>query len=196
MSTSRTDGHLFERTEFAGQISINGEAAPITFHVSAGSDCRLQINADGVNGRTYALVVQHQGRPGTSHEEFALTGTSADGKAISSQDVFVCGHGHNNGRRWIDLRSRACKITLPLERCVERPVLRLWFRSFRPFSNSVIETSFGRLGIWGTTGNVVPDDVSGGVALEAQSGAPGPDWCNKAEDFLQHMPSRSHQVTQ
>jgi hypothetical protein len=163
MSISGTDGHVFEKTRFSGEISINGEAAPIAFEASAGSDCRLHINADDVDGRTYLLVVQNEGRPGASHGEFALTGASADGKAISSEHVFVCGHGHNDGRRWIGLRSRAAKITLPLERSVDRPVLRLWFRSFRSFRNPVTETSFGRLSIWGAAGDVVSDDVSGGV---------------------------------
>jgi hypothetical protein len=115
MSASSTDEPVFQETEFVGEISINGETAPITLRASAGSDCRLQIRADNIDGHTYFLAVRNQGRPGESHEEFTLTGTSLDGKTISSAQIFVCGHGHDDDRRWIDLRSRACKITLPLE---------------------------------------------------------------------------------
>jgi hypothetical protein len=187
MSASSTDEPVFQETEFAGEISINGETAPITFGASAGSDCRLQIRADNIDGHTYFLAVRNQGRPGESHEEFTLTGTSLDGKTIYSAQIFVCGHGHDDDRRWIDLRSRACKITFPLERRVEKPVLRLWFRSFRSFSNPVIETSCGRLVVWGKASDVQPEDMSGCVTLEAPSGNPGDNWPEKADRFLRHM---------
>jgi len=187
MSAAAADEHVLEQTEFTGEISINGEPAPITFHVSVPSDCRVRINADDVNAHAYLLAVRNQGRSGESQSEFFLSGTSVDGKAISSEHVFVCGHGHNDSRRWIDLGAHACKITLPLERCVERPVLRRWFRSFRSFSNPVVQTGFGRLRVWGEAGEVAADDVSGGVALEAPSGDPSAGWRHKAEDFLTHM---------
>jgi hypothetical protein len=154
MSASRTNGNVFEETTFRGDISINGETAPISFRVSAGSDCRLHIEADNVDGSTYFLAVRNQGKPGASQEEFTLAGTSADGKSISSEHVFVRKLGHNDDQRWIDLRARACKITLPLETCVGKPVLRLWLRSFSSFRNPVIETNLGRLSVWGSTSEV------------------------------------------
>jgi hypothetical protein len=187
MSASRADGHVFEETTFEGDISINGETAPIKFDVSAGSDCRLRIDADDVDGRTYFLAVRNQGTPGESQEEFILNGTSADDKAIFSERVSIGGHGHKDDGRWISLRPRVCKITVPLERHVENPTLRRWFRSFRSFRNPPIETRFGKLNLWGATENVGPDALSGGVSLEAPSGDPGDTWREEADNFLRHM---------
>jgi hypothetical protein len=187
MSRSQTDYFILEETEFAGTISINGETAPIVFRVSAGSDCRLHFDAHDVQAETYFLAVRSQGAPGKSNNEFTLSGASVHGKTISSEHVFVRGHGHDNNRRWVDLRARACKVTLPLECRIEKPVLRLWFRSFVSFRNLVIETSLGKLRVWGETGNVGPDDLSGGVTLEAPSPSPGDSWRDKADGFLRHM---------
>jgi hypothetical protein len=184
MSASDT---VLENTEFVGEISINGETAPIVFRVSAGLDCRLHFDADAVAAQTHFLALRAQGAPGKNIGEFTLTGASVDAKTIASKSVFVRSHGHDNDRRWIDIRSRDCKITLCLEYRVEKPVLRLWFRSFVSFRNPVIETSLGRLMVWDEVGNVGPDDVSGGVALEAPSHDAGDDWRNRAEDFLRHM---------
>lgn len=187
MGISDTNEHVLPETEFAGEISINGETTPITFRASAGPDCRLCINAGDIEPRAYFFVVRNQGVPGASHEEFTLRGTSADGQTIASENVFVRAYGHNDDRRWIDLRSRGCKITLPLQRCVKRPVLRRWCRSFRSFRNPSIETSLGNLTVWGKAQDVAPDDMSGGINLEAPSGCPGDDWRQKADDLLSHM---------
>jgi hypothetical protein len=187
VSTSHTDKLVLEETEFAGDISIKGETAPIRFRVSADSDCRLCLDADAVDSHAYFLAVRSHGAPGTCIERLALTGTSADGKTISSEDVFVREQGDKDDRRWIDFRSRASKVTIPLERRIEKPVMRLWFRSFMSFRNPVVETSLGRFMVSGKAENVAPDDVSGCVTLEAPSVDPGNDWRDKAVDFLRHM---------
>jgi hypothetical protein len=188
MSASRTGEPVLEETEFAGEFSTNGQTLPIKFRASAGADCRLRIDADLVDGPTYFLAIRSISRRGVGNEEFTLTGTSADGKTtISAEHVIVLGHGHNDGRHWIQFRSLACKVTVALESSRERPFLRLWFRSFVSFRNPVVKTCLGRLMVSGEAADVKPDDTSGCVAIEAPSDDPGGDWRNKADRFLRHM---------
>jgi hypothetical protein len=188
MSASRTDKPVLEETEFAGEISTNGQTAPLKFRVSAGADCRLRIDADLVDGPTYFLAIRSRSKRGEGNEEFTLAGTSADGKTtVASDSVSVRGFYRDNGRRSLHFTSRECKVTLHLDRPVEKPVLRLWFRSFMSFSNPVIGTSLGRLMVSGDAENVGPDDLSGCVTLEAPSIYPVDDWRAKADEFLKHM---------
>jgi hypothetical protein len=64
MSASRTDEPVLEETEFAGEISTNGQTAPLKFRVSAGADCRLRIDADLVDGPTYFLAIRSRSKRG------------------------------------------------------------------------------------------------------------------------------------
>ena len=188
MSASRTDEPVLEETEFAGEISTNGQTAPLKFRVSADADCRLRIDADLVDGPTYFLAIRSRSKRGEGNEEFTLAGTSADGKTtVASDSVSVRGFYRDNGRRSLHFTSRECKVTLHLDRPVEKPVLRLWFRSFMSFSNPVVGTSLGRLMVSGDAENVGPDDLSGCVTLEAPSIYPVDDWRAKADEFLKHM---------
>jgi hypothetical protein len=187
MRAERTDGPVLEGTEFVGQLSLDDETVPITFRVSVGSDCRLHVDPVTVDARTYHLAARSLGRPGSDCEELALTGASTDGKTISSKHVFICGYGHDDSRRWIDLKSIQSEITVPLDRRVEKPVMQLWLRSFRSFSNPVTETSLGKLAVWGAAGHVAPDDMSGCVCLQASSADPGDGWRKNADDFLRHL---------
>lgn len=187
MSASQGDEPVFEPTEFEGDITFDHEMVPITLRVSTGPDCRLRLDADAVEPDAYFLVARNQGRPGIDVGNFALAGTSADGKTISSQSVVATGHGHNDERRWIKFKSYECAVMLPLESRVEKPVLRLWLRSFVSFRNPVIDTSLGRMIVMGEVTNVGADDVSGCIVLEAPSRDPGHEWRDNAEDFLRHM---------
>jgi hypothetical protein len=182
------DRSALKETEFTGNISINGTAAPIAFRAAAGPDCRLRLAADTVDGPTYHLAIGSHSKPGADKEEFTLSGTSADGKTtIAAEHVIVLGCGHNDGRRWIKFRALASKVTVVRERSAEKPSLRLWFRSFVSFRNPVVETSLGRLMVSGGTRDVTPDDTSGCVTIEAPSDHPGHDWRNEADQFLRHM---------
>ena len=188
MSASKSDKVILEEIPFAGEISVNGETAPITFRVSAGADCRLLFDVDPVDAQTYQLVGRQQGVPGTSIQEFSLTGKSADGETtITSQNISVGAHGFNNDGCWINLNSRASEVTRALDRPVDKPFLRLWFRSFRAFRNPIIETAFGRLAVQGAATDVSSDDMSGSATFEALSSDPGADWFNRADDFLRHI---------
>jgi hypothetical protein len=62
MSASEADKRILKEIRFAGVICVNGEAAPITFRVSAGADCRLLFDVDVVDAPTYLLAVSGPGR--------------------------------------------------------------------------------------------------------------------------------------
>jgi hypothetical protein len=187
MTATKDPQPILAETSFAGEISTNGKGAPIAFRIKAEADCRLVLWADSVGKDAFLLAVGSQGSPGTSIDEFILTGKSADGKTIASESGYAGAYGIKNDSRWIRLGTRAAKVTLPLERPVQKPCLRLWFRSFKTFRNPVIETALGRLAVQGEAQTVSADDMSGSVTLQATSGHPPPDWYERANDFLTHM---------
>jgi hypothetical protein len=160
MSAERNDEPVLRTTDIVGEISVDGVTAPLRFTVSAGADCRLRIATDLVDAPTYFLAIRALSKRGAGNEEFSPSGTSVDGKCtVVSETVCVRGFNHNDARRWITLGSRACKVTINLEAAVQKPVLRLWFRSFMSFSNPAIETSLGRLAVSGKAENVAANDV-------------------------------------
>jgi len=187
LGTTEDDEPIFKETAFQGEISTDGEAAPIAFCLEAGSDCCLRFEVDPVSPQTFSLALKSQGAPGTTSKEFALTGKSADGKTITSNRMTITGWGHGETGYSMNLNSSVAKITLALDEPVDKPILRLWFRSFKSFRNPVIETPIGNLSVRGKEKNVSPDNMSGSVALEAPSNDPGTDWYEKADDFLKHM---------
>jgi len=57
------------------------------------------------------------------------------------------------------------------------------------FRNPIVETELGKLEVCGNANEVDADDLSGFVAIYANSPDPGQDWIGKAESLLRHMRS-------
>ncbi len=132
-------------------------------------------------------VLRQRGNPGTNVEEFKLTGQGADGKSFTSDSVSTTATRINENGYQIRVTARVATITGSLGEAVERPTLRLWFRSFKSFRNPPVDTTLGKLLVHGEAQSVSHDDMSGSVALVAPTQDPGPNWHEDADEFLAHM---------
>lgn len=184
--TDTADAILAETT-FTGDLAIDGQRFPITFRVSASADCRLIFDLDPVSRRIYHVVVNSMGEPGTSSDEFSLTGTSPERKTFHSDGVSVDSHRSGSDGHRISISARAATLTLPLDKPAPKPFLRLWFRAFKAFGNSSIDTKLGMLAVQGQVRGVGADDMSGSVGLQAHTDDPGANWREEADAFLRHM---------
>src|SRR6202030_3933579 len=99
-----------------------------------------------VDDITLVLVIWSHGKQRTGDKEVTLAGSSKDGKmSIAAEHVTIIGHGHDDGRHWIDFTPLACKLTVAEEDIREKPFVRWWFRSFSSFRNPVFEARLGNL---------------------------------------------------
>jgi hypothetical protein len=152
MSTLNNNQEVLEKTEFVGEVSFAGKTAPIAFRAWAGSDCRLQIKADVVDGNTFFMAIWSYGKHRTGDEEVTLTGITEDGKmSITAEHAVILGHGHDDGQHWINFRPLECKLTVSQEDCGKKPFVRLWFRSFSSFRNPPFKTRLGTLFVCGAS---------------------------------------------
>lgn len=184
---TNSEAPILEEDRYTGAIALNAVSAPITFRLSAGSDCRLLFDIDPVDTQTYLLVMRNSGRPGQTVNEFSLNGHSEDGKTVTSYRMSLSGSGSNQDGHCIRAASQAATVMRPLEKAIDKPLLRLWFRSFSSFRNPTITTPLGTLEVQGNSKDVDLDDMSGNVAIQAPSRNPGADWYDKADIFLRHM---------
>lgn len=174
-------------TEFVGVLKFDKGEVPVNFRVSSGADCRLQFDINTIPVKYLSILPIGENTPGQSVNEFALAGESSDGKSIRSDRMRVLGHEIGNEGCQIHVAASTAKLTIQMPTAAPRPLLRLWFRSYKSFRNPVVETNLGRLAVEGGIKGVDLDDMSGNVALEANSQDPGPDWFEKANEFLRHM---------
>ena len=100
MTKPTKEAAVLERHHYQGQIRAGGSTAPISFYLSAGSDCRLTFEAEPLDPQTYSTLITHDmGRPGQSIEYFSMSGRSADGYEFSSDSCFLTSFNSGpNGR--------------------------------------------------------------------------------------------------
>jgi hypothetical protein len=187
MTKAKEDSPILDRDHYSGEITVNGVTAEIEFELSAGPDCRLVIEVEPVDSKTYLLVMRDSGLPGQTVGQFSLFGKTKGGKTVKSESVFLLSTFSKNSKYFLKMRAQSATVTLPLSKSVENAVLRLWFRSFRSFRNPIIDTTWGKLNVWGDAQNTDNNDMSGYVALIALSDVPDHSWYKNADDFLRHM---------
>src|SRR5882672_11075742 len=127
---TKSEAPILAEDAYKGILTFGGASATITFRLSAGPDCRLVFDIDPIDVKTYFLIADDSGCPGQTVTELSLTGRSEDGKTIKSDCVSVVSFGSNENGHYIRVTSRVATVTHPLKKAIERPLLRLWFRSF------------------------------------------------------------------
>jgi hypothetical protein len=172
---------------YQGTVTSGGGSRPISFKLSADADCRLRFIVDPVDTQTYLLVAKNSGKPGETEAPPSLAGRSADGKTVASDGISVRGWGSNKDGHYIRIAARVATVTHPSAQRIERPILRLWLRSFVSFRNAPIETPLGTLAVHGNSESADCDEMSGSVAVQAPSSNPDAAWRRHADDFLRHM---------
>lgn len=173
--------------KYTGSITVKGVEAAITFHLSEGSDNRVVFDIDPIPPQVLFLVYGGDSRPGQIAREFSLSGKSEDGKLVTSNRIYCCGFETSGTGSRIRVQAREVTVTLPCSLPIEKPLLRLWFRSFRSFRNQPIETPLGTIAVHGNTERPDIEDMSGYVAVQAPSKNSGDSWYSNADDFLRHM---------
>jgi hypothetical protein len=82
---------------------------------------------------------------------------------------------------------RSAKVILQRDKAIERPVMRLWMRSFRSFNNPVVEMSLGQVQVRGNAKPASNDEMSGSVAVQAFAHEIPDNWISDTDRFLTFM---------
>ncbi|CAN7738926.1 hypothetical protein LJR234_006650 [Mesorhizobium amorphae] len=173
---------VLKKKRYRGQLAIGGETMDVRFTLSAKADCRLRFKFDPMNGPGYVRLIQSMGKPGQPSQHFSIDARNRSGDRVVSDTLSVIGVG----RGAIEAGYLTATVTTLLKEPIPKPILRLYFRGFSSFRNSVVETPLGTLAVAGAT-NPKTDEMSGYVLIRAPDVSPGDDWRAKADDFLRHM---------
>ncbi len=178
---------LLEETVFEGKISYNDVTAHISFGITITDECRIIFDIKPVASKVFLLISKSQGKAGTLIEDLSLHGESKGGEQFSSQSVYLVSYKTSDAGFHIFLAAREVKIIFLAAQPIEKPVLRRWFRSFKTFRNSIVETSLGKLIVEGDNQKGSHDDMSGAVALESNLKIEETEWLENGNNFLRHM---------
>jgi hypothetical protein len=158
----------------------------VTFHAHALEDFHLDIEIDPIPIATYLALSSAMGQPGSLCEDLILQGMAENGTSFISETVYLRGMNHGETAS-ITVGARKATITLVRDEVVERPVMRLWLRSFKSWNNPIVETPMGDVQVKGASTVESVEDVSGNVAVQAKTATVPADWAEKADDFLTFM---------
>lgn len=172
---------------FEGTLSDGASTAPIAFMLRAGEDCRLIFDVEPGDQALGKLSFANTGRPGLEMPEFSLKAESAAGNSIESDSISILQHGHSNEGHTIRIEASAAIVVVRMTEPTERPLLRLWFRSFKSWRNPTIETPLGTVSTHGDTKVATDDILSGCVEIWAPEGELPDNWRAEADKFLTHM---------
>jgi hypothetical protein len=183
------DEPVLERDTFNGTLSSGDVSAPIIFDLHAGSDSRLVFDVAPGSKELGLLAMRNMGTPGETVPYFTLNASSATGKSLASDTVSATQSVFNDEGYTLGITTNAATLGLPIEERANRPLLRIWFRSFRSFRTRVFETPLGQFETFGATNISSPDELSGYVAVQAPDGFDPDGWRDEAHRFLMHMHS-------
>lgn len=187
MPRNDPDQPILEAERYVGTLARGGDAAPIAFRLSAGPDFRLKFEVEPGTKELYRVAIKDRAKPGQLVTYFELSAQSESGKSITSDSVSISKSGFNDGGYHVSLKTDAATVVLPMEKCAERPLLRLWFRAFRSFRNPINETPLGSVEVWGATKRERVDDVTGYVAIRGPADFEPSTWRAKSDKLLWHM---------
>jgi hypothetical protein len=175
-----------EKMSFDGTISRGDSVYDVTFDVHAEEDFHLHIMIDPISTATYLGLSAAMGQPGTLCEDLTLQGKADNGTIFSSDTVYLRGTSHGETAK-IAVGTRKATVTMIRDKAVERPIMRLWMRSFKSWNNPVVEMSLGQVEVKGATQTTSVEEVSGSVAVQPTAATDLEDWASRADSFLTYM---------
>ena len=174
-----------EKQRFLGHLELGKRRFPAQFDVTADSDFRLQIHLQPISSQAAKEVRALMGKPGELVESLSLNGSNEAGDSFSSDTVDVLGYESISHTPLISVRS--AKISGLSSQLPRGAAMRLWFRGFRSFRNPKVHSSFGLVEVVGMHRQVDRNEVSGYVAIHADSDIQLLDWESNADDLISFL---------
>lgn len=182
-----------ERLTFLGEISLDGEFAALTFHVTVTNEGAISLDFDRIEVRPEHIFILTKWQ-GNEHylTSFTLVGAAERGIEFQTESLSFTSLGKMFSQRQHTMSPKGqCSDALMRFRRQESrlyPRVVRHLRGFQSFQTTPVDCDLGVAFIAGLSKIEMPNQLSGYIGLDAKSNPDNMDeWCKQANALHDHI---------
>jgi len=179
-----------ELTPYQGELSLDGNAVPVSFRAGMNLSGELIIDIDPIplSDRSKFIVTQWDRDP-ARFVHFGLTGLTDNNRHFETSDLFFTTLGSIFNRPIAPkAQCSAARITWKLKQPVERPLLRMKIKAFRCLNAHDVICPLGQVAMTGQHTIEDADFVTGSFEIVANAQpSDSAQWREQAERLLERV---------